>query len=178
MFRFLRWILLLIVLAVAGVLGYAATLSDTFSVTRMAKIKATPEKIYPMIANLKTFNTWNPFVLQDPDLKLAYSGPESGKGATNTWTGSPHAGSGKLSIIDETPPNGIKMMLDMEKPLEAHNTVTFTLKSEADGTLVTWDMSGTRPYVGKVMDVVFNMDHMVGSQFETGLASLKTLAEK
>ena len=34
------------------------------------------------------------------------------------------------------------------------------------------------PYVGKVMHMVFNMDRMVGKDFETGLANLKAIAEK
>jgi hypothetical protein len=39
-------------------------------------------------------------------------------------------------------------------------------------------MSGERPFIGKVMDAVFNMDRMVGSQFEKGLDKLRAIAEK
>jgi hypothetical protein len=38
-------------------------------------------------------------------------------------------------------------------------------------------MQGPNPYIAKVMQVFFNMDRMVGADFETGLASLKALAE-
>ena len=34
------------------------------------------------------------------------------------------------------------------------------------------------PYFGKVMRVFFDMDKMVGGDFEQGLASLKASAEK
>jgi hypothetical protein len=34
------------------------------------------------------------------------------------------------------------------------------------------------PYVAKVMTVFFSMDKMIGSEFETGLANMKTIAEK
>jgi K+-transporting ATPase KdpF subunit len=37
---------------------------------------------------------------------------------------------------------------------------------------------GPLPYVAKVVHVVFDMDGMVGKQFETGLANLKAVAEK
>lgn len=30
----------------------------------------------------------------------------------------------------------------------------------------------------KLLDLVFNMDRMVGGQFETGLSNLKAIAEK
>ena len=39
-------------------------------------------------------------------------------------------------------------------------------------------MTGERPFIGKIMDAVFNMDRMVGGQFEKGLAKLKAIAEK
>jgi hypothetical protein len=39
-------------------------------------------------------------------------------------------------------------------------------------------MHGPNPYIGKVMQIFFNMDRMVGKDFEAGLANLKTLAEK
>ena len=39
-------------------------------------------------------------------------------------------------------------------------------------------MEGTSPFMFKLMGLVFNMDKMIGKDFETGLASLKTEAEK
>jgi hypothetical protein len=38
-------------------------------------------------------------------------------------------------------------------------------------------MSGPSPFVTKVMGVFFNMDEMVGKDFERGLANLKSVAE-
>ncbi|CAN5765541.1 hypothetical protein BH20PSE1_BH20PSE1_25630 [soil metagenome] len=37
---------------------------------------------------------------------------------------------------------------------------------------------GPSPYISKVIGIFINMDSMVGKDFETGLASLKTIAEK
>ena len=39
-------------------------------------------------------------------------------------------------------------------------------------------MQGPVPYVAKIMHVFLDMDGMVGKDFEAGLASLKTVAEK
>jgi hypothetical protein len=70
------------------------------------------------------------------------------------------------------------MKLDFTSPMEAHNRADFTLVPAGDSTNVTWAMSGPSPYISKVMGTVFSMDRMVGSEFEKGLADLKTLAEK
>ena len=60
----------------------------------------------------------------------------------------------------------------------AATKVVFTLAPEGDSTEVTWAMQGPVPYMAKVVHVFFDMDSMVGKQFETGLANLKTLTEK
>ena len=45
-------------------------------------------------------------------------------------------------------------------------------------TTVTWSMHGETPYWAKIFHVFFNMDTMVGGDFENGLAKLKAAAEK
>jgi uncharacterized protein YndB with AHSA1/START domain len=170
------------VLAIIGLLVYAATFSDTFQVQRTQRINASPDKIFPLINNLRGMNTWNPFSEADPEIKITYTGPESGKGARYEWTGNRHVGQGSIEIIDATTPSRVALRLDMLKPIEGHNTVLFTLAPNGSGTdastEVTWAMNGERPFIGKIMDAVFNMDRMVGSQFEKGLTKLKAIAEK
>jgi hypothetical protein len=39
-------------------------------------------------------------------------------------------------------------------------------------------MHGPNLYIGKVMSIFFNMDNMIGKDFETGLANMKALAEQ
>ena len=58
------------------------------------------------------------------------------------------------------------------------STVDFTLERRGDATNVTWTMQGAVPYFAKIIHLFVNMDRMVGTQFEAGLASLKTIAEK
>jgi hypothetical protein len=39
-------------------------------------------------------------------------------------------------------------------------------------------MRGANPFIAKVLQLVSNMDRVVGKDFETGLANLKALAEE
>ena len=55
-----------VAIVVIGILAYAATLPDTFRVQRSVGIKAPPEKIFPLINELKTMNEWNPFAKRTP----------------------------------------------------------------------------------------------------------------
>ena len=165
-------------LAIAGVLIAAATRSDTFRVQRSASIKAAPEKIFPLIDDLHRFNTWNPFAQQDPNLKGSYSGAASGKSAAYTFAGNGNVGKGTIEIIDSAPASRVTMTLHMLAPFETRNTVQFLLEPQGDGTRVTWAMQGSVPYFAKIIHLFIDMDRMVGSEFDAGLASLKAIAEK
>jgi len=39
-------------------------------------------------------------------------------------------------------------------------------------------MYGPSPYMAKLMGIFFNMDQMIGKDFEAGLANLKSVTEK
>jgi hypothetical protein len=56
--------------------------------------------------------------------------------------------------------------------------VHFTLEPKGDATNVTWTMQGHTPYFAKIIHVFFDMDSMVGKDFETGLANMKAAAGK
>lgn len=111
-------------------------------------------------------------------MKRTYSGAANGKGAMYAWEGSGKAGIGRMEIAETSPASKITLNLDFVKPFEVHNIIDFTLEPTGDSTNVTWAMHGHSPYLAKVMHVFFDMDSMVGKDFETGLANLKALVEK
>jgi uncharacterized protein YndB with AHSA1/START domain len=178
MLEILIYLAIALVVIVAALLAYAATRPDTFRVQRSAGINAPPERIFPLIANLKSMNTWNPFVDPDPAIKIAYTGPESGKGAAHSWSGNSKVGEGRIEITEAVPSSRVAMQLDMLKPMKAHNAVEFRLQPNGGETTVTWAMSGRQPFIAKLMTIFIDCDRMVGGQFEKGLASLKAIAER
>lgn len=177
MLKVLGVVLVLALLGIAGVLAVAATRPDSFQVSRTLPVQAPPEKVFPLINDLRAFNSWNPFVRSDPAPQLAYSGPGSGPGAQNAF-GPGKGGTGTLTIVEVEAPSKVVMSLDMTRPMAARNRVVFSLEPRGGATLVTWTLAGPTPLVGKVLHMFIDMDKMVGGQFEAGLADLKALAEK
>jgi uncharacterized protein YndB with AHSA1/START domain len=169
-------ILLVIAVAVAAVLAYAATKPDTFMVRRSASIAAPPEKIFPMIDDLRAQSAWSPFE-KDPNMKRTHSGAPRGKGAVYAWDGNRQVGAGRIAITESVPSSKVVLLLEMSRPFKAHNTVEFTLDRIDAGTTVTWAMQGRQPYMAKVMGLFVDCDKMCGGLFEEGLAKLKALAE-
>ena len=171
-------VLLVIVLLIAAFLLFAASRPNGFRVQRTARIKAPPEKIFPLIDNFHDWVSWSPYEKIDPALERSYSGAERGKGAVYEWQGNNKVGKGRMEITQSSPPAKIVIALHFMKPFEARNTAEFTMAPEDDATSVTWAMHGSSPFMAKVMCIFMSMDNMVGKQFEEGLANLKTVAER
>lgn len=169
-------ILIVIAVAFAAVLAYAASKPDTFMVRRSASIAAPPEKIFPMIDDMRAQSAWSPFE-KDPNMKRTHSGAPRGKGAVYAWDGNRQVGAGQIAITESVPSSKVVLLLDMVRPFKAHNTVEFTLDRIGAGTNVTWTMQGRQPYMAKVMGLFVDCDKMCGGLFEEGLAKLKALAE-
>ena len=174
----LTFIGIAIVLAITGLRLYAATKPDMFRVQRSIEIEVPPERIFQRINDLTEWVAWSPWEKMDPAMKKTASGAPLGKGAMYEWDGNHQVGKGRMEILESLSPSKVLLKLDFLKPFEAHNRAEFTLTAQDSSTTVTWAMYGPQPYLAKVMGLFFNCEKMVGPQFETGLANLKTISEK
>ena len=178
MFEVIAVIAVVLAIAIAMVLILAATKPATLRVQRATTVRAPPDKIFPLINDFHQWGTWSPYEHKDPAMKRTFSGAADGKGAVYAWQGNRNVGSGRMEILDASAPSKIVIKLDFLTPFETHNTAEFAMLPQGDATNVTWLMHGPASLMSKVMQVFFNMDNMIGKDFEVGLANLKRLAEK
>lgn len=177
MLKILGYVVLVILVVIAGVLVYASTKPDSFRVERSVSINAQADGIQPLIADFRRWAEWSPYEKKDPGMKRTFGSITAGKGATYAWDGDKNVGQGSMEILDATPTK-VVIKLDFQKPFEAHNTAEFTLQPKGGATQVTWAIHGPSPLISKVVSLFMNMDVMIGKDFEAGLANLKALAEK
>lgn len=174
----IKTILLAVVVLVGGVLIYAATKPDAFGVQRSALVKAPPEKIYALIADFKQWPAWSPYETKDPAMKRTLGTLAAGPGATYAWSGNKEVGAGDMTITQVDAPRRVTIRLNFVEPFRATNEVDFRLEPQGETTRVTWDMRGPAPYLTKLMSTFFDMDRMIGKDFEIGLANLKAAVER
>ena len=177
MLKTLAIIGVVVVVAIAGILLYAATKPDSFRVQRVVLINAPSDKVFPLINDMKAWTAWSPYEKKDPAMKRTYGAVTAGKGATYAWEGDKNVGQGSMEIV-ESGPRKILLKLEFLKPFEAHNMGEFLLDPKGDSTPVTWAIYGPSPYMSKVIGTFMNIDDMIGRDFEKGLADLKAAAEK
>jgi uncharacterized protein YndB with AHSA1/START domain len=178
MFEAIVIIAIVLAVAIAAVLIIAATKPDSFSVQRAATVNAPAENVFALIADFHEWRKWSPWEDRDPALKRTYSGAERGKGAIYAWEGNRNVGSGRMEILEAASPSLVRIQLDFLKPFEAHNTAEFTMLPQGNATNLSWVMHGPAPFMSKLMQVFMSFDTMIGKDFETGLARIKSVCEK
>ena len=173
----IKIVVISVIVILTAIVVLATTRPDNFRVERSTRINAPPEKILPLINDFHQWSVWSPFEKLDPSMRRTYGGTPAGKGAVYEWDGNSKAGKGRMEIV-ETAPEGTLIKLDFVKPFTAHNLARFTAQPQGSGTVLSWSMEGPLALPAKVMGLFFNMDKMIGGEFETGLANLKAVAEK
>lgn len=173
----LNIILILVVIAVIVFVIVAAIQPSDFRVTRTETISAPASAVFAQVNDLQKWEAWSPWAKLDPDAKNTFEGPVSGTGAIMRWSGNNKVGQGSMTITESRPDDFIRFKLEFLKPFVASNTAEFTFNSENDQTIVTWSMYGKNSFMSKAIGLIMNCEKMVGSQFEKGLAALKSLVE-
>ncbi|MGH1419456.1 MAG: SRPBCC family protein [Hyphomicrobiaceae bacterium] len=163
---------LLVVLGLVGML-----LPNEMVVERTVMINAAPEKIFPYVNNFRKSQEWSPWAKIDPQgTTYKYEGPEQGVGHKVTWSSeNKNVGKGVQEIIESEESARVKTALDFYEHGKAN--AEFKLQPSASGTSVSWAFNsplGANP-VARWMGLIFKP--MISSQFEQGLASMKTLIE-
>lgn len=168
----IKKILLAFVALIAGLLGFVALQPADFTVSTTATIPAPPAVVFDHVNTLSKWEAWSPWAKLDPNATKTYDGPAAGTGAASSWSGNDEMGAGTMTITDSKPTEHIAMRLDFTRPMAATNTTAFDFKPADGGTAVTWSMSGTNGFIGKVFFLLLGVEKQLKSQFDEGLANL------
>lgn len=174
---FIKWVLIVVVVLVGGVVGVGLALPDTVHAERSIVIDAKPATVFTVLNGFHQFNKWSPWAGLDPSTAYTSEGPLFGVGAKQSWASQdPNVGSGSQEIVEAQPYERISMRL-IFSGFDAENYSVFTLQPEGENTRVTWGYDST--FHGNLLGRYFGLivDKMIGPDYEKGLAKLKALVE-
>ena len=83
-----------------------------------------------------------------------------------------------MEILEAVEPSKIHLRLEFTKPMKAVNPTSFTFEPVAEGTRVTWTMTGENKGLSRIFMLFIKMDKLVGGDFEKGLAQLAQCVAK
>jgi hypothetical protein len=174
-----------ILIGVAGVLvvlaAVVATRRSSYHVERKLAVAAPAELVFGVLDDLHRFSGvlvlfGSPLEKLNPNMQKTFEGPAAGVGQSYAWSGK-GVGKGKLTIEESVPGVRVGMKLEFVEPMASTATCALTLAGTPTGSLVTWSMDGKHNFMGKAFGLFMDMDKMLGTDIEKGLAELKTVAE-
>lgn len=174
----LLYVLVFIALILLLLFISAARRPVEFAIRRSADIRAPADTVFSLINDFRQWPKWSPWEKLDPNLKRTLSGAEAGRGAVYEWQGDKKVGAGRMEILDSVPHSRIDIKLSFLKPFRAENRTIFTITPVDGASRVLWEMTGTNNFMFKLMGLFMDMDKMVGTDFEKGLAAMKAEAER
>lgn len=116
----------------------ALALPDRQRIERSRVLDATPEQIWPLLAEPRQWARWSPWHARDPQMRLGYSGPVSGRGAQWSWV-SDTLGRGRVHFDDAQAPDRLGYAVTFENPALSGRG-EFRLVVVSGGTRVTWSL--------------------------------------
>lgn len=174
--RLLRNILIGLV-SLAAVLAIVGMFLPRYvTIERDIVVNAAPEAVYPHVSSLQAFSEWSPWGDIDPDMVVAYSGPDEGVGNVMEWTSEhPNVGNGRQEILEVVENESVRTALDFGSMGTAE--AWWRMTPGDAGTRVVWGLTadmGGGP-VGRWFGLM--MDGWVGADYERGLQRLQAAVE-
>jgi Polyketide cyclase / dehydrase and lipid transport len=168
---------------VVALVALIASRPGTYRVTRSASIAAPASIAYAQVADFHRWEAWSPWAKLDPDMSSSYAGRDGAVGASYEWKGNDKVGEGRMTLVEARPAQLVAIRLEFLKPWTSTSATRFEFAPAGGGrpvdteTRVTWTMDGESDFMGKAFALFTDLDKMIGSDFERGLANLKTVAE-
>lgn len=138
-------------------------------------IIGTPQTVvFSQVNTLRSWKNWSHWDRIDPEMISSYEGPESGAGATHSWSSRHRSvGSGSMTITESIEPNSIATSLSFGGSLSQGG---WQFEPDTEGTRVTVFMDMNFPFFGRIFPGLM-MNEWLGNDFEEALKGLKQYCE-
>lgn len=172
--KIVKYLLLLLLVVAIGLAIFAAMQPDAYEVKRTRVIDAPVEVVYNNVIDFKKYNTWGPWVEEDPSMTFSYGDVSKGLGATSSWAGKKSTGT--MEIIEAKPNASVINQLEFEGVGNATGFWEFNPKEKS--TEVTWGIKTEEtPFIMKFFSAVGGgYDKVMGPMFARGLERLDSVA--
>ncbi len=164
---------LLLVLAAIFLVTGAVSRKD-FKTSQSIIIDATPAQVYTVVNDLSTWQSWSPWVEEDPTVTPKMGATYVGEGGSYSWT-SEKMGAGECTITASIKDKQIDNHLNFGPQGEAD--AKFTFETEETGTKTTWHFHSHVDFPMNAAMVFMGFEKMMDKSYARGLELLKEKIE-
>jgi hypothetical protein len=176
--KFLRFIVVLLVVIIIGVLILGLIAPKDFGVERTVAINAPKEVVAEQMLQYKNFKNWSPWQHMDSNMKSEIIGPELTAGTKYSWSGNDDVGSGEM-VIKDIKGTELKYQMHFKEPWESEADGYWRVEDAGNGqSKAVWGFTTHSGFPWNGLMMVMGMEKMLAKDFDKGLNNLKAVSEK
>lgn len=171
--KILQYLLLLLVLFAFGTAVFVATQKPTYTVTRSIFIKSPRPIVFDYVDNIRNWETFATWILNDSGVNYTYPGNAAGKGAIAKWSGNREGSIFTKNAVDQ------KYLFNEMNEEGRITTFQWQFKDSAGGTKITYTIKGTLDFNSKAKAFFKGgVQSTMGNTYERTLLNLKSALHK
>lgn len=172
-------IFLYIVLAIVVIIVFLVFIAPrSYHVKRSIVINKPLPEVFNYLKFIKNQDHWSPWKKKDPNMKQSSIGTDGQVGFINKWEGNKDVGIGEQELKRIVENDVVESQLRFFKPWKSESDAYIKVNLvDENSTEVVWGFTGVNKVPSNIFMLFFNMDKVVGKDFEEGLASLKSILE-
>ncbi|RZJ72213.1 SRPBCC family protein [Flavobacterium sp.] len=170
--RILKYIFLLLILALVGIVVFVATQKGEYDVVRSAVIKTPKAVVFNYVNDFRNWENFSSWTKGDASTKFTYPAVSSGQGGSVSWKSAD--GQGKIVNTYSKDSDSLAQKMEFNG---LPSQMSWKFEQVKGGTKVTWRTKGKVGFWYKVQAVAKGgLEKLLGAQNEQSLANLdKTL---
>ncbi len=171
-------LLIVIISIIALFLIIALFIRHTYHVERDVEINKPKQEVFNYVKYIKNQESYNKWVMMDPDMRRNYIGTDGAPGFVSTWdSDNKNVGKGEQEIKGITEGEKLNLEVRFEKPFKnIANISMITQALQGNKTKVKWRMEGKNSYPMNLMNLF--IPGMLGKDLAISLTNLKAILEK
>lgn len=146
-----------------------------WSVDRSIEIDAPVSKVFELVSDFRTWTSWSPWLIADPQTKVDISQPADQIGSTYHWS-SDIVGEGELEhrVVERN--SYLESRLQFIRPMKSTCKTDFRFEPVDQRTRLTWTIQGTLPwYLFWLKPMITSM---IGMDYQRGLMMIRELSSR
>jgi effector-binding domain-containing protein len=143
-------------------------------VTVTDKVNAPANYVFNYLNDIRNNTEWNPWIEEDPEMKLSFEEPHIGEGASYSWT-SEKSGNGTMNYLSVMENRSIETEVLFEG--FSPSTSIYTIDDTGPETSeLSWSFESKLGFPFNVFGFVFKM--MIRKSYKKGLKNISNFVEK
>ena len=172
--KIIKYIFLLLLLAVVGISVYIATQNGEYTIKRSTFIKVPKEVVFNYINDYRNWDQWLDLNADSTDIKFRFPENTIGQDASFSWMNGNEEGQFQSIFVKENDSIAQKMTLDGNV-----SKSSLTLKDSIGGTKLDWMVQGTADFNTKIKAAFTGGIEVLKSKiFQNSLNNLNAIITK